>query len=307
MAIPRPPAPSLPKEAPWKEVEAIILGLQGVAARLDSLLVVWGASPVLIPGAPGAPGGPGGAGLNVKDLQKVMSLWNQPAAESGLASGGSTLTLRDDSKNWVVDQWAGNYVRVVKSDGTVYYGVISSNTNAVLTFSPAFGAGIQKGDTYGVRSDPKALVNLWPTVDIWSAEVAQVQLTAVAGDITLPSVTIAGIPTGATIHRAVMFLKFRNVENINALVNSVSGAQNIQAQNAVGGTWTTGIALPTGVISVPASTREGGDVLLGTGDLSGQIPANGGIVSFKWALALALLASLNLNDVQVGIRCWYSV
>ncbi len=135
----------------------------------------------------------------------------------------------------------------------------------------------------------------------WSSYQAQVQLTTVAGDKTLPSITMRGLPSGATLALAIILLKFHNVENTNAAVNSVSGAQNIQARKAVGGAWVTGIALGGGEFSTPASTREGGDVMFGTEDISAQIPANGAVIELKWALALAAQNNLEFNNVQAGV------
>jgi hypothetical protein len=145
------------------------------------------------------------------------------------------------------------------------------------------------------------------TLDLWSAYQPQAQLPAIAADVALPSITIANISAGATVVKALMFLKFRNVENTNAAVNSVSGAQNIQAQKAVAGAYITGIALAGGEMSVPASTREFGDVIMGTTDISAQVPANGAVMNFKWTSALAAHANLNFNDVQIGLRIWFSL
>jgi hypothetical protein len=152
-----------------------------------------------------------------------------------------------------------------------------------------------------------AIAKLSSSIDVWSSYLALVQLTSVAGDKPLPSITIAGLPTGATIVRAIMMLKYRTIENTNAAVNSLSGAQNVQAEKAVGGAWVTGIALGGGECSVPASTRESGDVMMGTNDIASEIPANGEVVDFKWTNAKSAQDSLNFNDVQVGLRIWFTV
>ena len=59
-----PPPPSLPKEAPWREIEEIIAGLRAVASRLDILTAIYTgvapptvvvpavAPPLVIPGPP---------------------------------------------------------------------------------------------------------------------------------------------------------------------------------------------------------------------------------------------------------------
>ncbi len=151
------------------------------------------------------------------------------------------------------------------------------------------------------------LVKSLTWLDLWSSYSTQVQLSSAVGDKSLPSITIADLPAGAAIFRAVMMLKFRTIENTNAAINSVSGAQNVQAEKAVDGTWTTGIALGGGECSAPASTRESGDVIMGNSDTKSQIPANGESIDFKWANAKSAQDNLNFNDVQVGLRIWFAI
>lgn len=158
-----------------------------------------------------------------------------------------------------------------------------------------------------IKANTDLVPNMIFTLDLWSTYAAQVQLTTVGGDKALPSITIANLPIGAIIKQALMFFKCRTVENTNAAVNSVSGAQNIQCQKAVGGAYITGIALSGGEFSVPASTRENGDVMMGTTDVSAQVPANGAVMSFKWTSAVSAQNNLNFNDVQIGIRIYYTV
>ena len=143
-------------------------------------------------------------------------------------------------------------------------------------------------------------------IDLWSPYLAQVQLTTLAGDKSLPSITITGPPLGATVIRAVVMLKYRTLENTNAAVNGLSGPQNIQAQKAIDGVWVTGIALGGSECVVPTSTRESGDVMFGAGDIKSQIPANSGIMNFQWAGAKAAQNNLHFNDIQVGLRIWFT-
>ena len=150
-------------------------------------------------------------------------------------------------------------------------------------------------------------IPLMSWLDLWSSYSTQVQLNTITGDKTLPSITIAGLLPGVAIVRAIMIFKYRTIENTGTAVNGVSGAQNLQAEKAVGGSWVTGIALGGGECSVPASTRETGDVMMGTADISAQVPANGAVMSFKWTSGLAAQNNLNFNDVQVGLRIWFAV
>ncbi len=59
----------------------------------------------------------------------------------GHATGGSTTTLIDSSKNWVVNQWAGYRLKIEAGIGYAVTGLISitSNTETTLTYSaPGF-------------------------------------------------------------------------------------------------------------------------------------------------------------------------
>ena len=51
--LPAPPRPSLPKEAPWREIEEIIEGLRAVAFKLDILTAIYtGVAPPAVVVAP---------------------------------------------------------------------------------------------------------------------------------------------------------------------------------------------------------------------------------------------------------------
>jgi len=140
-------------------------------------------------------------------------------------------------------------------------------------------------------------------MDFWSASLEEVQLgDAVAGaTVTLPTVTVADLPAGATIVRAIAMFKFRMVENSNVAANKLSGAQEIQIAGSV-----DAINFVADQFTLAAETREGGDVIIGAIDIATTVTANGAY-AFHWDLALADVASLLFNDVQVGLRIWYSV
>ena len=44
-----PPPPSTPREAPWREIEAVVDGLQAVASKLDTLISLYTGVPVAPP------------------------------------------------------------------------------------------------------------------------------------------------------------------------------------------------------------------------------------------------------------------
>jgi hypothetical protein len=150
-------------------------------------------------------------------------------------------------------------------------------------------------------------------MDFWSDPQEEVQLGATAGTKTLPTVTVANLPSGATIVRAVAMFKFRMIENTNASANKLNGAtvantsQVIQVADDTPGTYYDAINFVDDQFGLAATTREGGDVLIGSIDIagSGKVDANDGYL-FRWLLARADLDNLNFNDVQCGLRIWYS-
>ncbi len=140
------------------------------------------------------------------------------------------------------------------------------------------------------------------TMDFWSLSQEEVALTIAAGDKALPSVTVADLPAGVTIVRAIAMFKFRMIENHTyAGVNSLDGAQEIQVATSV-----DAINFVTGQFTLAQDTREGGDVIIGVIDIAATVNANGAY-AFHWDLAKALQTGINFNDVQMGIRIWYSV
>lgn len=132
-----------------------------------------------------------------------------------------------------------------------------------------------------------------------SAIQVSVTLPAVAADQSLPSVTIPSdaIPSGATITRVLAAIAWRKQADTSAAANAVNGAQNIQVQNSVGGTWRNAITIATALLSTAASATEGGLLILGDTDIDNEV-TGAATYSFKWALALVTAASLTLSDVQ---------
>ena len=55
----------------------------------------------------------------------------------GVATSGSTTTIVDSTKNWIVNQWSGKRVRLLSSTGSMLEYTITSNTANTLTFGAA--------------------------------------------------------------------------------------------------------------------------------------------------------------------------
>ena len=147
--------------------------------------------------------------------------------------------------------------------------------------------------------------------DYWSNPLEEAQVNAAGVTVTLPGVTIEGIPTGATVLRAIAMFKFRMVENTNAAANKLNGgtvaatSQVIQVRDDTPGTWIDAINFADDQFGLDGDTREGGDVCIGSIDISAVMVGNDGY-EFRWLLGRSDLDSMNFNDVQVGIRVWYS-
>lgn len=151
-------------------------------------------------------------------------------------------------------------------------------------------------------------------IDFWSVPVEEIAISNVAGTIALPSVVVADIPPGAIIVRAIAMVKFRAIENYNVAANSLDGAtaagvsQVIQVKDSGAGAQIDAINFVDEQFSLALSTREGGDVLIGSIDISGAgVVDSNDTYAFRYLLAKAHLLGINWNDCQTGLRIWYSV
>ncbi|MBA7647423.1 hypothetical protein ES703_55195 [subsurface metagenome] len=150
-----------------------------------------------------------------------------------------------------------------------------------------------------------ALADILCSMDFWSDTQEELQVDAGGGTETLPTVTVADLPPGATIVRAIAMFKFRMVENTHDGANALEGAQHIQVQSAAPGTWREAISLADNLFNFAAKAREGGDVLIGDHDIAIEVDENDDY-SFQW-VANADQEFIQFNDVQCGLRIYYSI
>ncbi len=151
-------------------------------------------------------------------------------------------------------------------------------------------------------------------IDFWSSPQNEVQISSGGIDLSLPSITIEGLPDGIVIVRAIAMLKFRMIENTSASPNNLDGdsmpdmSQVIQFTDGLSGTLYDAIYFADGQFSIEKETTEGGDVCIGNINIAGINQVNGnGTYSFYWLQAKSIEDSLNLKDIQLGIRLWYRV
>ena len=61
------------------------------------------------------------------------------------------------------------------------------------------------------------------SIDFWSELQEEVQVDGTGNTISLPTVTIDGLPSSVVIERAIAMLKFRMVENTDTNTNNLDG------------------------------------------------------------------------------------
>lgn len=128
----------------------------------------------------------------------------------------------------------------------------------------------------------------------------RIVLPAVAGNLVLPSVTIASIPSGIVIERVIAAFAWRKQVDSSAVLNAINGTQQIQVRIDTPGTFINAIQMSDNTLETVASATEGGMMLLGAPDISAEV-VGVGTYEFQWTLALVDGASLTLHDVQTYI------
>lgn len=152
------------------------------------------------------------------------------------------------------------------------------------------------------------------SMDFWSEGLEEVQIgDGVAGaTVALPDITVSDLPAGATPVRAIVMFKFRMIENTYAGVNKLNGAtvaltsQVIQIRSDAPTAYVDAINFVDDFFTLASSAREGGDVIIGQVDVAAIVDEND-TYNLRWLLARADHDYLQFNDVQMGLRIWYSV
>jgi len=161
--IPPPPKPSLPKEAPWREIEEIIAGLKAVAGKLDALISLYTGVPVGVPAPPtvvfppAPPAFPPVISVDGK-LDALVKFTHMPL-EWGTATGGSKDKLRCDGKAWADDIWAGYELAFVEGTGISQVRRIKTNDRTSLTPQSDFDIPPDRTTVFVIRTNRAAMVN----------------------------------------------------------------------------------------------------------------------------------------------------
>jgi hypothetical protein len=158
-----------------------------------------------------------------------------------------------------------------------------------------------------VTSENKVLCSM----DFWSAPVEEVSVDGDAGTLAAIATTVVAEVPG-TFVRAIGMFKFRAVENTYAGVNKLDGAtvaatsQVIQIDDAATTGYVDCITFVDDMFTLAASTREGGDVIIGSTDVAARVDGND-TYTWRWLLSKADQDDINFNDCQFGLRVIYSI
>ena len=172
-----------------------------------------------------------------------------------------------------------------------------------------------QNDVIQIQSDidsiPTDVVELLTFTDFWSNPITEAEIDSAGVTVSLPGVTVGGLPDGATVLRAIAIFKFRMIENTDASANALDGdtepatSQVIQVRDDTPSDWIDAINFVDGQFGLGGETRESGDVCIGSIDISGIVVGNAGY-EFQWLLGRANQDSIIFNDIQMGIRVWFS-
>jgi hypothetical protein len=104
--------------------------------------------PVTIAGLPL----PTGASTSAKQDEIINALkqFVEADMDTGTATGGSTTTVVDTSKVWIVNDWSGSLVEV-KIGAKSYYAHVLSNTADTITFTAALAEAVVAGCEYKIK------------------------------------------------------------------------------------------------------------------------------------------------------------
>lgn len=160
-----------------------------------------------------------------------------------------------------------------------------------------------KTDTAGGNSVYALFKALEKTETWFSDPQEEVAVTNGAGDKALPSVVLPNI--AGEIVRVKAGFKFRMIENTSGSANKLDGAQEIQVKENAAGAFTDAINFVDDQFSLAATTREGGDCIIGDIDVVAEVAVFNKTYAFQWDEAVADEANLQFNDVQTFLIVTY--
>lgn len=144
------------------------------------------------------------------------------------------------------------------------------------------------------------------SMDFWSIPQLAVAIPIAAATQTLPNVIVDVLPATATVIRAIAIFKARSISNAGA-ANKLTGAQEIQIQKGGAGGFVDAINFVVDEFKIAAAAVDApADVIIGAINVVAKVTGND-TYNFQWTDAVADVAALTFNDVQMGIRVWFTL
>jgi hypothetical protein len=151
-------------------------------------------------------------------------------------------------------------------------------------------------------------------VDFWSDVISGMTVLSGAADLpTSPfTVTVEDMPDGVSIIRAISSLKVRAIKDTSAAENYLTAGKFRGMKS--GGTWgvddVVAIDFVDGQWNVDASTKEGGDVVVGDNNIASIVDGNGEYYfhfdeTARGDAIKALATGLVFYDMQAGLRVYF--
>ena len=105
------------------------------------------------------------------DIIAALAMALEADALKGTATGGSTTTIEDTTKNFKVDMWKGSFVEVEVS-GTKYLRLVQSNTVDTITIA-TIGDAVTAGDEYTIKLPISATsINKWGNTALTGRDIS---------------------------------------------------------------------------------------------------------------------------------------
>lgn len=178
-----------------------------------------------------------------------------------------------------------------------------------------------KAKTDNLPSDPAdeslledELAKKYSFMDFWSAPEDKLTITDTAGNITFPDIVVSGLPSAATLKRAVLIMTCRAIEEDSGADNKINAAsKTLRIKKSTGG-WVAdslvAITLAQNSLYCAADTKEAGPAMIGDTDVKAEVDGDAtyNVMSNHDDTNDAIVvvaASLYLYDVQVGVRIFF--
>ena len=265
-------------------------------------------------------------------LREELSLYQATVAREGITTAAGAAAGNSIIDAGLIGIGANSYVSMLMVVFPGDFNLVDSmditafnNVTGEVTLNRAYkgvAAAIDDGVRYKivtfrfVPAEVAAIVvslgRILVPLDFEGEGLVQVQINAAGVTVALPNIIVHDLPAGATVQIAKVWYKYRMIENPNVAVNALNGAtvaltsQVVQIRSDAPTAYVDAINYPDNFHTLAGSAREGGDVDKGTLNVASTVDEND-TYNLRLLLGRADLDFINFEDVQVGLRLWYSL